>query len=411
MKQREGSLDGSVVAEMQGLYGPFSFSEMLLQKIWDRRDFSEREARTLDGRVVVILNPGRWNRLGGPDFKGVRLKIGGQEAAGDVEVHLREADWAAHRHAHDHAYDDVVLHVVLFSSAEAWTAGVGGKRIPVLALLPLLHRGLEEYAAEDAIEALANRPLDHAYEALGTLGEAGLGRLLRRHAEERWNQKVGFARERIRLLGWESACHHAALEILGYRFNRAPMLAVATEYPLASWSGGQLATDEIFESRRDRWSLQGVRPLNHPRLRLRQYAAWTAACPEWPGRLRELAGGLRAAAEAVEEGASTRLARKAARVAVLRRQLAHGICANGVTGSRFDNLVCDGWLPLLAADGAGDLKLDALWRDWFAGDAPADRVRLLRRLGVFDGLAKPSAHGPLQGLLGWMLACERPQVG
>jgi len=407
----------AAVAEVQGLYGPFSFPELLLQKIWDRRDFSEPDARTLDGRSVVVLHSGRWNRLGGPDFKNVRLRLDGQEITGDVEVHLRESDWTAHRHAQDPAYDNVVLHVVLFPPADAWTAGPQGKRIPVLVLLPLLHRGLEEYAAEDAVEALANRPLDHAHEALAALEGAELHQLLRRHASERWKQKVGFARERIRRLGWESACHHAALEILGYRFNRAPMLAVATEYPLTAWRDGKLETAEVFEARRGRWLLQGVRPFNHPRLRLRQYGSWVAERPDWPERLKVLGSVLRSTAVSVgasaAEGSTTRATRKAVKLTALRERLADELCADTVNGSRFDNLVCDGFLPLLAADAVGDtgFMLDALWRDWFAGDAPEDRMRLLRRLDVFCGAAKPSAHGPLQGLLGWMLARDRSQGG
>ncbi len=404
MTQRAAIPNVSAVAEVQGLYGPFFFSEMLLQQIWDRRDFSEGDARTLDGRGVVIIHPGRWNRLGGPDFQNARLRLDGQEITGDVEVHLREADWAAHRHANDPAYANVGLHVVLFPVSETWTAGAGGKRIPVLVLLPLLHRGLEEYAAEAAVEALANRPLDRAHAELVALAPAELHRLLARHANERWNQKVGFARERIRRLGWEAACHHAALEILGYRFNRAPMLSVATEYPLESWRGGKLDTAEVFEGRRERWALQGVRPLNHPRLRLRQYAAWVASRPDWPERLEGLGGVLTAAGLTVGEGSDTRVARKAAELTSLRERLAGELCGDAVSGSRFDNLVCDGFLPLLAACDADGLE--SLWREWFAGDAPADRVKLLRRLDVFGGVAKPSAHGALQGLLGWMLTHE-----
>jgi hypothetical protein len=276
-------------------------------------------------------------------------------------------------------------------------------------LLPLLHRGLEEYAAEAAVEALANRPLDHAHAELVALKPAELRRLLARHADERWKQKVGFARERIRRLGWEAACHHAALEILGYRFNRAPMLGVATAHPLELWRGGKLDTAEVFEARRERWALQGVRPLNHPLLRLRQYAAWVAARPDWPERLEGIGGVLTAAALTAGKGGDTRAARKAAGLTALRERLAGELCGDAVSGSRFDNLVCDGFLPLLAARDAGGLE--SLWREWFAGDAPADRVRLLRRLDVFGGVAKPSAHGALQGLQGWMIERERRQGG
>jgi hypothetical protein len=132
------------VAEVQGLYGAFSFPERLLQKIWLRGDFDGSSARTADGRGIKVLHPGRWNHLGGPDFAGARLVIGGVETVGAVELHLHAKDWAAHGHASDHAYDGVVLHAVLFPCEEPFTRGAGGREIPILCLLPLLHHGLEE---------------------------------------------------------------------------------------------------------------------------------------------------------------------------------------------------------------------------------------------------------------------------
>ena len=40
------------VAEFQGLYGPFTVAEKVLQKIWLRRDFALPRARLTDGRAV-----------------------------------------------------------------------------------------------------------------------------------------------------------------------------------------------------------------------------------------------------------------------------------------------------------------------------------------------------------------------
>jgi hypothetical protein len=384
--------DGEGVAEVQGLYGAFSFPERLLQKLWLRGDFDATAARLADGRGVKVLHPGKWNHLGGPDFSGARLVIDGREVHGDVELHLHARDWAAHGHACDRAYDNVVLHVILFPCAEAGTRGAGGKTIPVLCLLPLLHHGLEEYAAEEAIEQLAGRPLHHAQEVLGALGHQELDTLLRDHARKRWQAKVHFARERINRLGWEGACHHAALEILGYRFNRAPMLSVATSWPLAVWTGKRADPDDVFGAFSERWSLQGVRPLNHPRLRLGQYARWCAARTDWPAWLRSKVG--------VNE-----LTRSAAGRVKLRDALCDGV----IGGSRFDNLMGDGFMPLLAADTGLDLEL--VWAGWYAGDAPESLVRVLRALGVFGGRGRPVSQGPVQGLLGWMLAQEASARG
>ena len=76
------------MAEIQGLYGPFVFSERLLQKIWLRGEFNAARAMVEDGRPLRVVHPGRWNLLGGPDFRHARLRLGEQELAGDVELRL-----------------------------------------------------------------------------------------------------------------------------------------------------------------------------------------------------------------------------------------------------------------------------------------------------------------------------------
>jgi hypothetical protein len=387
---------------MQGLDGPFSFPEKLFQKIWLRGDFDVTRAATTDGRAVRVLHPGKWNLLGGPDFKGAQLQLGDVKVRGDVEVHLHERDWAAHGHAADTAYDDVVLHVVLFPSAEKFSRGRDGRQIPVLALLPLLHRDLEEYAADDTMESLANRPASRGPEELGGLAPVELERLLRRCAEMRWRQKVHVARLRLARLGWESACHHAALEILGYRFNRAPMLRVATAWPLSAWTKGEGTAAEAFATEENRWSRQGARPANHPRVRLRQYAAWTRERPDWPARLEVLACTL--PADFGANAGSTADFRRVHALARLRDRLAREICADAVGGTRLDNLVCDGFWPLLAACGADGFF--AWWFHWPTGDLPPQVTAALRALGVSTHRSKPACHGFAQGMLGWLLARE-----
>ena len=395
------------VTEVQGLYGPFTFPEKLLQKIWLRGAFGHAGAVTADGRRVGIVHPGKWNLLGGPDFLGARLRLGdGREFTGDVELHLHADDWAAHAHAADRAYDGVALHVVLFPPPRGHvTRGAEGREIPVLALLPLLHHDLEEYAAEDAVETLAGRPASQVTEALAPLPVSELAAMLREHAAARWRQKIHFARRRVQRLGWEAACHHAALEILGYRFNRAAMLRVAAAHPIGEWVRGAAEPDGIFEAGRaaDSWSVQGVRPANHPRTRLHQYAAWVQAQPDWPARLAELAEKLPAISDH-DLSASTAAVRRAHHFTRVRVGCA-ALAGNAIGGTRLDNLVCDGFLPLLAAREAGG-EFVALWAHWFPGDLPPMVLRVLRDLGVFGPRGSPASHGTAQGLLGWLMARE-----
>jgi hypothetical protein len=393
----------SDVAEIQGLYGAFTFPEKLLQKIWLRRDFDQAGARTTDGRRVRIVHPGKWNLLGGPDFRAARLRIDdGPELVGDVELHLRATDWQAHRHEHDPAYANVILHVVLFWPEPGYvTRGVNGAQIPVLPLLPLLFHDLEEYAADEAVETMANRPAAVLTNELAPYPPAELRALLDRHAGTRWRQKVHFAHLRIQKLGWEGACHHGALEVLGFRYNRAPMLRVASRWPLPVWSAGRVAVEEALASEAETWSVQGVRPANRPRTRLRQYAAWCGAVPEWPAVLERCVTEL----PATEPSGDTRSHRRVHGFAALRARFIEEVCAGTIAGSRLDNLVCDAFMPLVAAhrDAADGFNR---WFHWFCGDVPPFVTSGLRHLAVCDARTQPFCHGLAQGLLGWLIERE-----
>jgi hypothetical protein len=393
----------SDVAEIQGLYGAFSFSEKLLQKIWLRREFERDAARTVDGRRVRIIDPGKWNLLGGPDFRVARLRFDdGPEVIGDVELHLRASDWDAHAHARDPAYNNVLLHVVLFWPESGYvTRGGAGREIPVLPLLPLLHHDLEEYAADEAVELLSNRPTARLTDELAVFPPGELRSVLELHASTRWQQKVHFARLRVQRLGWDAACHHAALEVLGFRFNRAPMLRTATRFPLALWSKGDLDLDALLAAEAGSWSTQGVRPANHPRARLRQYAVWASARPNWPQRLR----GFAEHARGFEWGGATTTQRRSRGLPRLRQRFADEICAEAIGGTRADTLICDAFLPLMAASGL-EAELRGAWFHWVCGDLPPFVNAGLRHLGVYDGRGQASCHGLAQGLLGWLIDRE-----
>ncbi|MFZ5495506.1 MAG: DUF2851 family protein [Verrucomicrobiota bacterium] len=385
------------VHEMQGLYGPFTLAERVVQKIWLRQDFETHTARLVDGRKLEIRRTGTWNLLAGPDFRDARLLIGGQEIAGDVEVHFRATDWRAHGHETDPAYDGVVLHVVMFppSDAQAVARSRQGGPLPTLVLLPLLNRGLEEYASDDALEILTAR--DAAEKLAGLSGlppDAMRGRLLAR-ARGRWEQKVRSARLRIQKLGWTAAAHHVALEILGYRHNRAPMLAVAARHPLAEWGGG-LDVDAVYREHGAVWQTQGVRPANHPHRRLRQYAVWVAHVPDWPQRVTGLFGGMAGPLDPDWESRS----RRHLHLGQLREKILVDVSGGTVGGTRLDNLVCDGLLPLVTAETGCDLL--PVWFHWFVGDVPQEVRRGLVSLGLAGRDTGPQRHGWAQGLLGWI---------
>ncbi len=89
----------------------------------------------------------------------------------------------------------------------------------------------------------------------------------------------------------------------------------------------------------------------------------------------------------------------------MRDAMAASVCGPAISGTRFDNLVCDGFLPLLAT--RGGIYEFSYWTHWFPGDLPPLVGRALRDLGVFTGRTSPACHGTAQRLLGWLIECER----
>jgi len=389
------------VAEALGTYGPFTFSEKLFQKIWDQGAFDQARLETLDGRPIRIERRGKWNHLGGPDFRHARLRIGEAARAveGDIELHLYARDWADHGHASDPAYNGVKLHVVLFPPAATQrTLAHDGSEIPTACLLPLLHHDLEEYAAEEAVETLAGRRTDTLAEAIRGYGAEGLRERLMELAAQRWAQKLRYAGLRVRRLGFDEACHQTALEVLGFRFNRVPMLNLALRYPLNTWADVSAAElDARFAEQEQAWARAAVRPANQPRHRLAQYAKWASACPQWPARLGELAANWPAPLMSDD----TRAVRRDCQLVDVREQISLRICSEAVRGTRLDTLICDGLLPLAALRTGRDFS--GLWWHWWTGDLPGF---LRNARSDLRTVLTPQCQGAIQALIAWALEVE-----
>ena len=92
-------------------------SERHVQALWYDGALRPEELHTVDGMPIRVVDPGVWNLEAGPDFRDAVVEIGQsrQRIRGDVEIHLRPADWTAHGHVADSAYGCVVLHVTWFS--------------------------------------------------------------------------------------------------------------------------------------------------------------------------------------------------------------------------------------------------------------------------------------------------------
>jgi len=123
--------------------------EKLLHYVWKHRMFPMGGFRTQDSRLVEVIDTGLHNSNAGPDFFNAKIRIDGQMWVGNVELHVKASQWYSHRHDHDAAYDNVILHVV--SDADCEVADSRGMTIPqvVLSIPPSLLRSYEHLLSED----------------------------------------------------------------------------------------------------------------------------------------------------------------------------------------------------------------------------------------------------------------------
>jgi hypothetical protein len=392
------------VAELQGLYGTFPVPERVLQKLWLRGDFIREGLRTERGEALEIVDPGRLNRQEGPDFKGARLRVGGRELSGDVEVHFHQRDWWQHQHATAGRFDGVVLHVVLNppGPGDRRARTSKGREPETFVLLPWLERDLESYATDEALLEMERLDeLEWAADFLGRPLEAREARL-REGGRRRWERKLEFARHRLEREGWAEACHQMTLEVLGYRRNREPMSRIALAWPLQRFRSDRPDAGLLFHSQEERWKLAGLRPSNHPLRRLRSYCELVRSSPCWPEQVRALLERFLAQGVASDGVAQ---ARRTLGLGLLRRELADRVLFRPVGPGKLNTLACDALLPLAGA--AGLKAAEAAWFHWYPGDAPDALRDFLRRTGLVEGAARPHCNGWNQGALAVFLGGGR----
>lgn len=92
---------------------PKTVKEDFLHFVWQYQYFQDAlNLHSSNGQKIEVLHPGYANADAGADFQMAKLRIDGIEWNGSVEIHINASDWHQHKHQHDQAYNNVVLHVV-----------------------------------------------------------------------------------------------------------------------------------------------------------------------------------------------------------------------------------------------------------------------------------------------------------
>lgn len=105
-------------------------NEDFLHFIWQHHLYQPNTLLTEDGQSLEIIHPGLKNTDAGPDFFNAKIRLNGTLWAGNIEIHLDEADWYKHRHHQDKSYNNVILHVVSKGKSNTTTTSTG-RQVPV----------------------------------------------------------------------------------------------------------------------------------------------------------------------------------------------------------------------------------------------------------------------------------------
>lgn len=114
--------------------------EDFLHYVWKYKLFDTSNLLTTNKEVITIINSGQHNTDAGPDFFNAKVKIASTTWAGNIEIHINSSDWLAHKHQHDKAYENVVLHVVFNDDKIIYD--VNNNPIPTLELKDLINSEL-----------------------------------------------------------------------------------------------------------------------------------------------------------------------------------------------------------------------------------------------------------------------------
>jgi hypothetical protein len=117
----------------------YNIHERFLRHIWSRQYLDRLALKTTGKQTVRVLETGKLNTDGGPDFRDAIVRLDGTTFYGDVEIHRTLVDWRLHGHFKDPRYNKVILHVVFERGPDPVATRVAsGRNIPVLLLEPFL---------------------------------------------------------------------------------------------------------------------------------------------------------------------------------------------------------------------------------------------------------------------------------
>lgn len=213
----------------------FPWSERHLRCVWIDPALRPQPLFTADGRQIIVENPGRWNLEAGPDFLDAVLRTAPDQAVmrGDVELHIRPADWRRHGHAADRRYHQLIAHVTYFEGTLP-ASDLPSSVLQIALRLPLRQNPLFSFESLDLpaypYATLSETPPCAAI--LKSWTPEQRSDLLEAAGQERLRLKAIRITEAIGTGSPEQILYEEIMASLGYKQNRSPFLKLARHLPL-----------------------------------------------------------------------------------------------------------------------------------------------------------------------------------
>ena len=222
-----------------------NINESFICRIWEGGSNYFSNLFTSDNEPVEVLDTGKRNPDGGPDYKNAKVRIGKKTLAGDIEVHRDFSGWLEHNHPKDRKYVSVVLQVVMWDSKERTSPKLRIKRdVPTVILSKFLNQSIHKIWRE-IIDSPSEKFLLPCYGKSSAISDKEIEKWFTALSVERLNMKTRRIRERITELGkestgsrkqeffirksglWEQVFYEYTFEALGFSKNKEPMLKLA----------------------------------------------------------------------------------------------------------------------------------------------------------------------------------------
>lgn len=285
------------------------FSEEFLYHIWDAQHL-KKSLTTISGKKLTIKFPGRWNTDSGADFKDAILELNGKIQKGDVEIDLTSYHWKSHSHNENPEFNSVLLHIVYEDNGKyPYTISEDGSKKEILEIKEQLdddinklikHYSGEPYSEKDKTCKLFNKmTIDETEDFLTKMGMIRFEKKIKRFSAEHF------------FSDFDQLLYMGFMEALGYSKNKYQMLQIALNNSykdLKQFYDNGMTRDEftaillcssglighlpntisidykkkwqtIFQKQNFvsqvsdiNWKLFRIRPVNHPVVRILQFA-------------------------------------------------------------------------------------------------------------------------------------------